>query len=52
MLALAEKTGDESKYMSIADMIDNGQIDRTNYAASFAKLERLVKEKSNEKSKS
>ena len=52
MLALAEKTGDKSKYISIADMIDNGQIDRTNYSASFAKLERLVKEKSNEKSKS
>ena len=48
ILAFAEKTGDESKYISIADMIDNGQIGRTNYAASKAKLERIVKEKQSE----
>jgi len=48
ILALAEQTGDKSKYVSIADMIDNGQIGRSNYAASKAKLERLVKEKTNE----
>jgi len=48
MLHLADATGDDSKVKSIADMIDSGQINRSNYAASKAKLERLVKEKENE----
>tara|TARA_R100000152_G_C6742485_1_gene166250 strand:- start:440 stop:1066 length:627 start_codon:yes stop_codon:yes gene_type:complete len=50
MLNLANETGDDSKVTSISDMIDSGQINRSNYAASKAKLERLVKEKKNEAS--
>lgn len=44
ILALAEATGDESKFRGIGDMLDNGSINRSNYSASKAKLERLVKE--------
>jgi hypothetical protein len=44
ILALAEATGDESKFRGLGDMLDHGSINRSNYSASKAKLERLVKE--------
>lgn len=45
LLSLAKNTGDENKIISIKNMIDSGQIGRTNYIASKAKLKRLSKEK-------
>jgi len=39
------KTIDKSKSNGIQTMLDDGSINRTNYAASLAKLERLQSEK-------
>ena len=51
MITLA-KSIHKDKAKGIQAMIDDGSINHVNYAASFAKLERLAKEKSDEKSKS
>ena len=45
MIVTTAKSIDKSKSNGIQQMLDDGSINRTNYAASLAKLERLQSEK-------